>query len=356
MPRVLWGADPDNIRKTGIYYSHSQKCPIGIRKMHNFILIRKKMLPFEKNVRASDGDFSGRLIFPPITVSSRSVNSLFPFGSVYIIYTSTMSEERLVDAVVDRIFNRINQVASPSNNLVQNSSPLPDAIQRIVGNPSFSSLEGELQNRFNTVRPQTPQSQSASCSREEELQNRFNTIRPRILQSQAASCSSSTSTTSRYNPATPYGRPAPSCGRRRGKRTMKGGSPVEKVTYKDFFLLPSNVENIPRGKERSQLEKEGFVVHAVPLKHSSTEKEIEDLVNTIFADKLSVNSTGEKRYRNIIVVCRFLMFLLLLMAIILYAHKIVYAFYTDVHFIIYIHILERSVYPGGGGLLSQIIL
>ena len=146
-----------------------------------------------------------------------------------------MSEERLVDAVVDRIFNRINQVASPSNNLVQNSSPLPDAIQRIVGNPSFSSLEGELQNRFNTVRPQTPQSQSASCSREEELQNRFNTIRPRILQSQAASCSSSTSTTSRYNPATPYGRPAPSCGRRRGKRTMKGGSPVEKVTYKDFF-------------------------------------------------------------------------------------------------------------------------
>ena len=48
---ILWGADPDNIRKTDICYSHSQKCPIGIRKMHNFILIRKEMFGIGKNVQ-----------------------------------------------------------------------------------------------------------------------------------------------------------------------------------------------------------------------------------------------------------------------------------------------------------------
>ena len=37
------------------------------------------------------------------------------------------------------------------------------------------------------------------------------------------------------------------------------------------------------------------MVHAVPLKPSQTEKDIEELVNTIFADKLA-NSTDGKRY------------------------------------------------------------
>lgn len=186
-----------------------------------------------------------------------------------------MGEERIVDAVVERLFNRFSQGADPTDSQINNSVvSLPNVIQRIVGNPALPALEGELRSRFN-MRPPAQSAQLPPCS--------------------SVSSQSSGTAIPVYNPTTAYGRPV-----RRRKRTFKNEfkveAPVEKIVYKDFILLPLNVENIPRGKERSRLEKEGFVVHAVPLKHSQTEKEIEDLVNTIFAHKLVESSSGGKRY------------------------------------------------------------
>ena len=73
---------------------------------------------------------------------------------------------------------------------------------------------------------------------------------------------------------------------------------AEKIVYKDFVLLSSNATTTPRGKERSKLEKEGFVVHAVPLKQNQTEEEIEGVVTEIFTHKLSQTSVGPKKYSS----------------------------------------------------------
>jgi hypothetical protein len=170
----------------------------------------------------------------------------------------------------DRLFNRINQEPEVPEG---SSTPvsLPNVIQQIVSNPALPQVEGELRNRFNTRNPSTRSTPSVPP-----------TATPALL----------------YNPFTPYGRPRTSSGRRR-KRTVHNvfkDEPAERIIYKDFILLPVNTKNTPRGKERSRLETEGFVVHAVPLKQNQTEKEIEEVVNTIFADKLARTSTGGKRY------------------------------------------------------------
>ena len=67
-------------------------------------------------------------------------------------------EDRIVNGVVDRLFNRLNQNQEPD----ANSTPvsLPNVIQRIVSNPALAEVEGELRNRFNTRNPQPRESTS----------------------------------------------------------------------------------------------------------------------------------------------------------------------------------------------------
>ena len=197
-------------------------------------------------------------------------------------------EDRIVDGVVDRLFSRLNPETQ------SNSTPvsLPGVIQRIISNPELQHAESELRNRFNTHNSQ----QSTSTVGRNPQQSSTSTV--------PASTTSALATTpvNRYNPTMSYGRPRLSGSGRRRKRTIqnifKDEPAAEKIVYKDFVLLSSNATTTPRGKERSKLEKEGFVVHAVPLKQNQTEEEIEGVVNEIFAHKLSQTSVGPKKYSS----------------------------------------------------------
>jgi hypothetical protein len=193
-------------------------------------------------------------------------------------------EDRIVNGVVDRLFSRLSPEAEGNSTPVS----LPSVIQRIISNPVLQDVEGELRNRFNTHNSQ----QSTPTVARNPQQSSTTTVPGSTSSAPAAT------PVHRYNPTTSYGRPRSSGSGRRRKRTIQNifkDEPAEKITYKDFVFLGSNVTTTPRGKERSKLEKEGFVVHAVPLKQSQTEEEIEEVVNEIFAHKLSQTSTGPKR-------------------------------------------------------------
>ena len=186
-------------------------------------------------------------------------------------------EDRIVNGVVDRLFNRMNQEAERP----LNSPPvsLPNVVQRIISNPALTEVEGELRNRFDISRNPAQQHEPSGSG-------------------------TAAATHVPYNPSTAYRRPRQSTGSRRRKRTISNvfkDEPSQRILYKDFILLPPNTTKTPRGKERSRLEREGFVVHAVPLKQSQTEKEIEEVVNKIFAHKFVQNSVGEKRYVHVFI-------------------------------------------------------
>ena len=192
-------------------------------------------------------------------------------------------EDRIVIGVVDRLFSRLSPEA-------QGNSPpvsLPGVIQRIISNPVLQDVEGELRNRFNTHNSQQTTSTVA--------RNPQQSSTPAVPGSSGiAPVATSSTPVPRYNPTTSYGRSRSSSSGRRRKRTIQNifkDEPVKKITYKDFVLLGSNLTTTPRGKERSRLEKEGFVVHAVPLKQSQTDEAIKEVVNTIFAHKLSHTSS-----------------------------------------------------------------
>ena len=161
--------------KCTVFFFIRKKCLIGIRKIYNFI---RKKCPGQRQQWNSQ-----RTFFLPI-----SANFVYRYSFSLCSFGFKMSHEKIVNDVVDRLFNRLNQIATtPSNNqLTQNSLPtLHNAIQRIIGDLSTLSLmEGELRNRFH-LQARSPQT---SCS--------------------------SASTSASYNPSTSYGRPAPSSGRR----------------------------------------------------------------------------------------------------------------------------------------------
>ena len=79
--------------------------------------------------------------------------------------------DRIINRVVDRLFNRINQEPEVPEG---SSTPvsLPNVIQQIVSNPALPQVEGELRNRFNTRNPSTrstpsvpPRLHCLSCAR-----------------------------------------------------------------------------------------------------------------------------------------------------------------------------------------------
>ena len=194
-------------------------------------------------------------------------------------------EDRIVNGVVDRLFSRLSLEA-------QGNSPpvsLPGVIQRIISNPVLQDVEGELRNRFNTHNSQ----QTTSTVAHNPQQSSTPTVPG---SSDIAPVATSSTPVPRYNPTTSYGRSRFSSSGRRRKRTIQNifkDEPAEKNTYKDFVLLGSNVTTTPRGKERSRLEKQGFVVHAViNVQYRQSESDGESHQTSFTMDPMEFFHTG----------------------------------------------------------------
>jgi hypothetical protein len=58
------------------------------------------------------------------------------------IFPILLMDNRIINGVVDRLFNRLNQEPECNSTPVS----LPNVIQRIVSNPALPEVEGELRN------------------------------------------------------------------------------------------------------------------------------------------------------------------------------------------------------------------